>query len=105
MYLRGYRWLAGFLFGLVAISALAQAPPDIGGGAPTPQITQQFIYAWERNGFKRLVGNPLANVVKLGTTGLIQRFPAVDNQNVTLALVMPDPAIGAPDVFQMLAGV
>ena len=105
MCVRGYHWLAGFLAGLVAISALAQTPPDIGGGAATPQITQQFIYAWERNGFKRLVGNPLANVVKLGTTGLIQRFPSVDNQNVTLALVMPDPAIGAPDVFQMMAGV
>jgi len=62
----------------------------VGGGAPTPAITFIFEWTWQQNGFGLLVGNPITNVIKFGSTGLIQEFPGATDASQTLALVKPD---------------
>jgi len=61
---------------------------DVGTGAPTPLMQSEFQAAFNRNGFNALVSlPPQAQVVKLGTTGYIQRFnDSNKNPGVTLAL-------------------
>src|SRR5262249_30211706 len=48
---------------------------DVGTGAPTTTMQQQFINAFYRNNFFNLVSlPPLANVKRLGSTGYVQEF-------------------------------
>ena len=58
-------------FIVLSISTLCAQTISVGSGAPTPGVTLTFEVAWERNGFSLLVGNPAANVMKFGSTGLI----------------------------------
>ena len=76
-------------FGWMGVYAIAQTP-DVGTGAPDVTIQNAFVNAYERNAFFTLVGAPTGNVVKYGTTGLIQQFPAVNSKTATLALIKPD---------------
>lgn len=94
------------------IAALGQSStPDVGSGAPSVLIQQQFQQAYYRNGFAGLVSYPpLADVKKLGTNGLVQEFSdATKTSGVKLALVMPNQsAVVVQDitsVFQMQAGL
>lgn len=68
-------------------AAIAQNNFDVGGGAPSPYISQAFVDAWLRNGFAGVVGPPLDNVSQFGPTGLIQEFPSTINSALILALV------------------
>lgn len=96
------RWF--LCFGLIGVYAVAQTP-DVGTGAPDVTIQMAFINAYERNAFFTLVGAPTGNVVKYGTTGLIQQFPAVNTKtNATLALIKPDTT-DTYNVFQMQAAM
>jgi uncharacterized protein (TIGR03437 family) len=81
------RWL--LCFGLTGVYIVAQTP-DVGTGAPDATIQMAFVSAYDRNAFFTLVGTPTGNVVKYGTTGLIQQFPAVNSKTSTLALIKPD---------------
>src|SRR5262245_55562248 len=74
----------------LAICALAQSTPDVGSGAPTPGITLNFVIAWQRNGFNRLVSTPKADVTTYGSKGLIQQFPSITTGGGTYALIKPD---------------
>src|SRR5271154_5370350 len=56
----------------------------------SPGVTFAFNAAYERNGFSRLVGNPVDSISSFGSTGLIQHFPSITNSAVILALVKPD---------------
>jgi len=95
------RWC--LCFGLMGLSAVAQTP-DVGTGAPDVTIQNAFIAAYERSGFFTLVGAPTGNVVKYGTTGLIQQFPAVSSKTATLALIKPDTT-DTFNVFQVQAAM
>jgi uncharacterized protein (TIGR03437 family) len=95
------RWCV--CFGLMGVYAVAQTP-DVGTGAPDVTIQNAFIAAYERNGFFTLVGAPTGNVVKYGTTGLIQQFPAVNSKTATLALIKPDTT-DTFNVFQVQAAM
>ncbi len=63
---------------------------DIGSGAPTPALAQQFISAFYRNGFSALAGlPPLGTVKSLGSTAgfYVQEFPdAANDAGVKYAL-------------------
>ena len=87
---------------------------DIGTGAPTPAMQENFVVAFYRNGFNTLVSlPPLAAVARLGTTGYYQRFSdAAKDAGVTYALVTvsataPPASDGtpAPPVVQLYSGV
>ena len=95
------RWC--LCFGLMGVYAVAQTP-DVGTGAPDVTIQNAFIAAYERSGFFTLVGAPTGNVVKYGTTGLIQQFPAANSKTATLALIKPDTT-DTFNVFQVQAAM
>jgi uncharacterized protein (TIGR03437 family) len=65
---------------------------QVGGGAPTPQIAFLFQQAFYRNSFNTVaILPPLANVRRLGTSGLVQEFETTAKDiNITMALVMPN---------------
>jgi hypothetical protein len=64
------------LFVLTCCAASGQSTTsDVGTGAPTDSIRRSFLAAYFRNNFSALVSlPPIANVRKLGATGLIQEF-------------------------------
>ena len=64
---------------------------DVGTGAPTATMQQQFLTAFFRNGFNLLVTLPPAGAVKrLGTTGYVQEFNGVvSGTKLALATVSP----------------
>ncbi|MBM3748095.1 MAG: hypothetical protein FJW34_20100, partial [Acidobacteria bacterium] len=76
--------LALTLFG----TSLGQTP-DVGSGAPTEVIRQQFQAAYLRSAFNLKVSlPPLNNVQRYGTTGLIQEFQdAAKTSGTRLALI------------------
>jgi uncharacterized protein (TIGR03437 family) len=68
---------------------------DVGFGAPTPGLQQQFVTAFYRNGFSTLVSlPPIANVRTLGSSGYIQEFDdAAKTSGAKLALATISPTI------------
>jgi uncharacterized protein (TIGR03437 family) len=82
---------------------------DIGTGAPTTLMQLEFQAAFYRNGFNSLVSlPPLAQVVRLGPTGYVQRFAdAAKTSGVTFALatVSATAPASAPPVVQLYSGV
>ena len=87
---------------------------DIGTGAPTTLLQQEFQDAFYRNGFGALVSlPPLAQVARLGTAGYYQRFSdANKDAGITYALVTVSPlapplasGFPAPPVVQLYSGV
>jgi len=93
-----------FIGWFCCVCAFAQTTPEVGAGANGSPFQQQFLDAWERNGFRLLVGDPLDFVTNYGSTGLIQQFPGVTNKNITLALIKPDMT-AADNVFQLQAAM
>ena len=90
--------------------------PSVGSGAPNDTIAQRFYQAYIRNGFNLLVAlPPVGNVVRFGTTGLIQLFQdAAKTSGVRLALIKATTTTALPpsedgsfpiDVFQMQASM
>src|SRR5437660_1217359 len=96
------------LLGILSSALLAQTP-DVGSGSPTGSIQAAFLEAFYRNNFVSLVSlPPIADVHKLGATGLVQEFQdAAKTANVKLALVKPNQITGVTGavngVFQMQA--
>ncbi len=66
---------------------------DVGTGAPTPAMQNQFLTSYFRGGFNNLVSlPPLGNVKKLGTTGYVQEFnDALKTTGVKYALATASP--------------
>jgi len=66
---------------------------DVGTGAP-PNLVNQFLSSFFRNGFNNLVSlPPLGNVKRLGTTGYVQEFnDALKTSGVKLALATVSPS-------------
>ena len=84
--------------------------PDVGSGAPSETIRQQFQLAFYRNGFAYLVTlPPIADVRRFGTNGLVQEYADAKNAAVRFALVMPSqstPVVeGRIGVFQVHGGM
>src|ERR1019366_1071213 len=67
---------------------------DVGTGAPTPSMQNQFLSSFFRNGFNNLVSlPPLGNVKRLGATGYVQEFnDALKTSGVKLALATVSPS-------------
>src|SRR5713226_9316234 len=96
------RWFP-CLAGVFCAVTFAQTTVGVGGGAPTPAIGQQFVNAFNRNGFDLLVAaTPLGAVGKFGSTGLIQQFQGASNSAALFALVKPDTS-STDNVYQVLA--
>ncbi|MDZ4800970.1 MAG: hypothetical protein SGI92_22655, partial [Bryobacteraceae bacterium] len=99
------------LFGAICLAAHGQVlGPDVGSGAPTETIRQQFQSAFYRNGFANLVAQPpIADVRRFGANGLIQEYADVKNATIRFALVMPNQATpvveGRTVVFQVHGGM
>ena len=84
-------------------SSFAQTTIGVGGGAPTPAIGQQFVDAFNSNGFNLLVALPPAGAVsKYGSTGLIQQFQGATNSTSLFGLIKADTS-NASNVYQVLA--
>src|SRR5215468_3715946 len=95
------------LFSLLAVllcpGSFAQTTFSVGGGAPTAAIGQQFVDAFNSNGFNLLVSStPVGAVGKYGSTGLIQQFQGATNSTALYALVKPDTS-NTSNVYQVLA--
>lgn len=66
---------------------------DIGVGAPTQTMQNQFVNSYFRGGFNNLVSlPPLGNVKRLGTTGYVQEFSDALKTGVKLALATVSPS-------------
>jgi len=71
---------------------------DVGSGAPTAALQQQFFSAFYRNGFSNLVSlPPLGQVKALGTSGYVQEFQdANKDAGVKYALATASPTTSVP---------
>src|SRR6266849_3315443 len=99
MRLRWFLWLAP----VFCAACFAQTTVGVGGGAPTSGIGQQFVNAFNSNGFNLLVSlPPLDAVSKYGSTGLIQQFKGAADSAALFALVKPDTS-NLDNVFHVLA--
>jgi uncharacterized protein (TIGR03437 family) len=78
---------------------------DVGSGAPTGALQNQFIGAFFRNGFANLVSlPPLGAVKRLGTTGYVQEFNDTLKTGAKLALATLSPsAPQGPDTTNSIA--
>ena len=74
---------------------------DVGSGAPSAGLTEQFQSAFYRNGFAYLVQlPPIDNVTRFGTTGVIQEFNAVGfNPNSTTTTT---PTMNGGGIFALI---
>jgi len=71
---------------ILCATTLGQTP-DVGSGAPTEAVRQQFQAAYLRNAFNLMVSvPPLNHVQRYGTSGLIQEFQDVE-KTARLALI------------------
>src|SRR5713226_4918278 len=83
--------------------SLAQTTVGVGGGAPTFAIGQQFVEAFNSNGFNLQVAlPPLGAVSRYGSTGLIQQFKGAANSSDLFALVKSDTS-NVDNEIQVLA--
>ena len=65
---------------------------DVGSGAPTSSLENQFINAFFRNGFNNLVSlPPIGGVRRLGTNGYVQEFNDALKTGAKLALATLSP--------------
>ncbi len=82
---------------------------DVGTGAPTATLQNQFFNSYFRNGFNNLVSlPPLGNVKTLGTGGYVQEFNDAAKSGAKLALATASPSApssqdGTIGVVQLLA--
>jgi uncharacterized protein (TIGR03437 family) len=78
---------------------------DVGSGAPTGALQNQFISAFFRNGFANMVSlPPLGAVKQLGTTGYVQEFNDTLKTGAKLALATLSPsAPQGPDTTNLIA--
>ena len=82
---------------------------DVGTGAPTATLQNQFVNSFFRNGFNNLVSlPPLGNVKTLGTGGYVQEFNDAAKSGAKLALATASPSApssqdGTIAVVQLLA--
>lgn len=82
---------------------------DVGTGAPTATLQNQFLNSFFRNGFNSLVSlPPIGNVKTLGTGGYVQEFNDAAKSGAKLALATASPSApssqdGTIAVVQLLA--
>jgi len=89
-----------------ALGTLPCGAVDVGSGAATTTIQQQFISAYYRDGFNLLVAvPPLGDVRKYGSAALAQEFSDAANTGARLALVRPDQTTSSTPVFQIRAPI
>jgi uncharacterized protein with LGFP repeats len=101
------------LVGVTSLGVWAQTTLDVGSGSPSDAVRFMFIQAYFRGSppFSTLVSMPpVADVQKLGTTGLWQLFyDTAKTSGVRYALVKSTTAnvspTGSYDVFQMYPGI
>ena len=78
----------------VSATASVTLQIDVGTGAPTALLQQEFIEAYFRNGFNTLVASPpLGPVASLGGGVLGQKFASAANSSLTYALVTASPTL------------
>ena len=103
------RMVAAALAVLAILPLVYSATPTVGSGAPTAQITFLFQNAFYRNNFNNMAAlPPLANVTRLGTSGLLQEFETTAKDiNIKMALVMPNQnaAASATSVLQIFSDI
>jgi uncharacterized protein (TIGR03437 family) len=100
--------LVGGLLTAAPVFGQSSTPVDVGSGNIDPVIRQQFVNAFFRNGFSNLVTTPpVADVRRLGATGLVQEFNPLTGSGGRLALVKANTStttVGEQTgVFQVLA--
>lgn len=84
-----------FLFLLLQLTLFlalcpAQTTITVGQGAPTDTISQEFIAAYQRNGFSNLVAlPPLTTVAAFGSGGYRQEFQDAAKTGIRYALIRP----------------
>ena len=82
--------------GAVTITLTPGSSLDVGTGAPTPFLQQQFVSAFYRNNFDNLVSlPPLGQVTALGTSGYQQEFKGIAT-GATYALATASSTTSGP---------
>ncbi len=81
---------AALFFFLPCFAAAQSSAIQVGQGAPTPEITEQFVQAFLRTGFSTAVAlPPLTQVADYGSGGLRQEFQDAARTGVRFALIRP----------------
>lgn len=80
-----------FLTALLPLGALAQSTSiQVGQGAPTPSIAEEFVQAYQRAQFYTLVATPpLTEVAAYGSGGYRQEFQDIGRTGLRFALIRP----------------
>lgn len=80
---------------------------DVGSGAPTPFLQEQFVSAFARDGFSSMVSlPPLGQVKTLGTSGYVQEFQdAAKDAGVKYALASASSTASGPQSDGTLVSV